>query len=56
MENLEVVDETIKKTEKTKKEIKKELEDSIINGERNENKDIDEKASKVEICKIWLAY
>ena len=52
MENLEVVDETIKKTEKTKKE----LEDSIINDERNENKDIDEKASKVEICKIWLAY
>ena len=28
--------------------IKKELEDSIINGERHENKELEEKASKVK--------
>ena len=47
MQNLEV-NETIKKTRKTKEEIKKELADSLINIEKNENRDIEEKASKVE--------
>lgn len=50
MQNLEV-NETIKKTRKTKEEIKKELADSLINVEKNENRDIEEKASKVEKCK-----
>ena len=50
MQNLEV-NETIKKTRKTKEEIKKELADSLINIEKNENRDIEEKASKVEKCK-----
>ena len=45
------VNETIKKTRKTKEEIKKELADSLINVEKNENRDIEEKASKVEKCK-----
>ena len=50
MQNLKV-NETIKKTRKTKEEIKKELADSLINIEKNENRDIEEKASKVEKCK-----
>ena len=45
MQNLEV-NETIKKTRKTKEEIKKELADSLINVEKNENRDIEEKAEK----------
>ena len=32
--------DTILKIKKTKSEIKKELEDSIVNGKRNENTDI----------------
>ena len=39
MQNLEVKD-AILTTEKTKSEIKKELEDSIANGKKNENMDI----------------
>ena len=39
MQNLEVKD-AILTTEKTKSEIKKELEDSIENGKKNENMDI----------------
>ena len=33
---------------KSKEEIKKEFEDSIINGERHENKYLEEEASKIE--------
>ena len=41
MQNLEVK-EAILMTKKTKSEIKKELEDSIANGKKNENTDIEE--------------
>ena len=44
MQNLDVKD-TIKKIKKTKAEIKKELEESIANGKRNENTDIQEKVN-----------
>ena len=40
MQNLEVKD-AILTTKKTKSEIKKELEDSIANGKKNENADIE---------------
>ena len=43
MQKLEVKD-TIQKIKKTKSEIKRELEESIANGGRNENTDIQEKA------------
>ena len=43
MQNLEVKD-TIQKIKKTKSEIKKELEESIASGKRNEKADIQEKA------------
>ena len=42
MQNLEVKD-TILKIKKTKIETKKELEDSIINGRKNENADMQDK-------------
>ena len=42
MQNLDVK-ETIQKIKKTKHEIKKELEESIINGKKNEKKDMQEK-------------
>ena len=35
---------------KSKQEIKKELEDFLINEEKHENKDIEEKAGKVQNC------
>ena len=44
MQNLEVKD-AILRTKKTKSEIKKELEDSIANGKKNENTDIEEMAN-----------
>ena len=44
MQNLEVKD-AILTTKKTKSEIKKELEDSIANGKKNENTDIEEIAN-----------
>ena len=44
MQNLEVKD-AILTTKKTKSEIKKELEDSIANGKKNENTDIEEMAN-----------
>ena len=44
MQNLEVKD-TILKIKKTKTEIKKELEDSIINGRKNENTDMQDKVN-----------
>ena len=47
MQDLEVKD-TMKKVKKSKSEIKKKLEESIANGDRNENTDIQE---KVEKCK-----
>ena len=42
MQNLDVKD-TILKIKKTKIETKKELEDSIINGRKNENADMQDK-------------
>ena len=44
MQNLEVK-EAILTTKKTKSEIKKDLEDSIANGKKNENMDIEEMAN-----------
>ena len=44
MQNLEVKD-TISKIKKTKTEIKRELEDSIINGRKNENADMQDKVN-----------
>ena len=44
MQHLEA-NETTKKVRKIKEEIKRELRDLLINGEINENKDIEEKAS-----------
>ena len=45
MQNLEVKD-AILTTEKTKSEIKKELEDTIANANKNENTDMDAKMAK----------
>ena len=45
MQYLEVKD-TILKIKKTKTEIKKELEDSIVNGRKNENADMQDKVNK----------
>ena len=45
MQDLEVKD-TMKKVKKSKSEIKKKLEESIANGDRNENTDIQEKVKK----------
>ena len=45
MQDLEVKD-TMKKVKKSKSEIKKKLEESIANGDRNENTDIEEKVEK----------
>ena len=45
MQNLDVKD-TIQKIIKTKLEIKKELEESITNGKRNENTDMQEKVNE----------
>ena len=45
MQNLKVND-TILKIKKTKTEIKKELEDSTINGRKNENTDMQDKVNK----------
>ena len=44
MQNLEVK-ETIKTIRKTKSEIKKELEESIVSSKRNENVDMQEKVN-----------
>ena len=44
MQNLEVK-ETILKIKKSKTEIKKELEDSIVNGRKNENADMQDKVN-----------
>ena len=44
MQNLDMRD-AILTTKKTKSEIKKELEDSIANGKKNENTDIEEMAN-----------
>ena len=45
MQNLEVK-ESIEKIKKTKSEIKEELEESIVNGKRSENVDIQEKVNR----------
>ena len=50
MQNLEV-DVTIKKNRKSKDEINKNLEESIIDGERNENIERQEKVNKLETSK-----
>ena len=44
MQNLDVK-EVIQRIKKTKPEIKKELEESITNGKRNKNTDIQEKVN-----------
>ena len=44
MQNLEVKD-AILKIKKTKSEIKRELEDSSVNGRRNENADMKDKVN-----------
>ena len=44
MQNLDVK-KVIQRIKKTKPEIKKELEESITNGKRNENTDIQEKVN-----------
>ena len=49
MQNLEVRD-TVLKIKKTKTEIKKELEDSIINGRNNENTDMQDKVNGCTSC------
>lgn len=51
MQNVEV-DEANKKNRKTKDEIKKDLEESIINGERNEEIETEEKVNNFETRKI----
>ena len=48
MQNLDVKD-SIQKIKKTKFEIKKELEESISNGKKNENTDIQEKVSNCTV-------
>ena len=48
MQNFDSILETSSKTRKSKEEIRKELKDSIITGERHENKELEEKASKVK--------
>ena len=45
MQNLELKG-TIQKIKKTKSEIKRELEESIVNGKRNENADRQEKVDR----------
>ena len=45
MQNIEVKD-TIRKIKKTKSEIKKELEESIAKGKRNENADMQERVNE----------
>ena len=50
MQNLEV-DVTIKKNRKSKDEINKNLGESIIYGERNENIERQEKVNKLETSK-----
>lgn len=42
----------LKKNKKNKREIKLELENSFIVGEKCENKDLAKKADKVEKCKV----
>ena len=48
MQNFEVKDTTLIK--KTKTEIKKELDDSIINGRKNENADMQDKVNGCASC------
>ena len=48
MLNLDVKD-TIQKIKKNKSEIKKQLEESISNGKRNENTDMQEKVNNCTV-------
>ena len=52
MQNLEVKDTVLIK--KTKTEIKKELEDSIINGRKTENADMQDKVNRRTSCEETL--
>ena len=45
MQNLEIKD-TIQKIKKTKSEVKRELEESITNGGRNENANMQQKVNE----------
>ena len=45
MQNLEIKD-TIQKIKKTKSEVKRELEESIMNGGRNENANMQQKVNE----------
>ena len=40
----------VKKTRKSKEEVKKELKNSLIEGKRYENEDLNENVDKVEKC------
>lgn len=52
---FENVTKITKKTKKTKDEIKKEPDECIINGEKNANKDIEEKSFKnMRMQQQWL--
>ena len=47
MKDLEVSSESTKENKKTKEEIEKVLRESIVNGERHKNTEIEESARKV---------
>ena len=49
MQSFESLPDSSKKTRKTKQGVKKELEESIINGELNENKDLKAKSKNGKI-------
>ena len=48
MKHLEVSSERTKKPQKTRKEIKKELEESMVYSKKHGNTEIEEKANMVE--------
>ena len=49
IKNFDSISETSSQIRKSKEEIKKKLKDSIVNGARHENKELEKKASKVKI-------
>ena len=51
MQNLEV-DVTIKKNRKSKDEINKDLEESVINGERNETQKCKKKLTNLKLVRM----
>ena len=48
MQNFGSIPEPSAKTRKPKEDIKKEIEDPVINSERHENKELEEKARKIK--------